>query len=80
MIARCVKVPASMKISQNQKRSQKRMKMEVNTKEKKEIVIPTGKLADSDWFKCESCGYTVRMLVLGDRATCSQCGGQMVRI
>lgn len=33
----------------------------------------------SDWFKCEDCGYTVRMLVRGDRVTCSQCGGTMER-
>lgn len=56
------------------------MKIEATTKDKRKITIPTGKLADSDWFKCEKCGYTVRMLVLGDRATCSQCGGQMIRI
>lgn len=33
----------------------------------------------SDYFKCESCGYTVRMLVRGDTAHCSQCGGIMHR-
>lgn len=33
----------------------------------------------SDFFKCRSCGYTVRMLVRGDTATCSQCGGTMDR-
>ena len=33
----------------------------------------------SDFFKCKSCGYTVRMLVRGNSATCSKCGGSMVR-
>lgn len=34
----------------------------------------------SEWFKCTSCGYTVRMRVLGDTATCSQCGGKTIRL
>lgn len=42
-------------------------------------IIPVGYL-NSDWFKCGSCGYTVRMLSLRDFATCSQCGGRMSRI
>lgn len=33
----------------------------------------------SDWFKCRNCGYTVRKLVLGNTATCSECGGTMDR-
>lgn len=33
----------------------------------------------SSYFKCSSCGYTVRMLVRGDTARCSQCGGTMHR-
>jgi len=32
-----------------------------------------------DWFECTSCGYLVRMRVLGDTAHCSQCGGTMRR-
>lgn len=32
-----------------------------------------------DWFVCTSCGYLVRMRVLGDTAHCSQCGGTMRR-
>lgn len=34
---------------------------------------------DSDWFECMSCGYVVRMRVLGNTAHCSQCGGTMRR-
>lgn len=34
----------------------------------------------SDFFKCGSCGYTVRMRVLGNTARCSQCGGTMQRV
>lgn len=33
----------------------------------------------SDYFKCRSCGYTVRMRVRGNTAHCSQCGGTMDR-
>ena len=33
----------------------------------------------SEFFKCKSCGYTVRMLVRGNSARCSKCGGNMVR-
>ncbi len=55
------------------------MKIQVIQKEEKEIRIPEVELAGGDWFKCESCGYTVRMLVRGDTATCSQCGGRMYR-
>ena len=31
-------------------------------------------------LKCEKCGHEARMLVLGNTATCSECGGRMVRI
>lgn len=48
-----------------------------NTKRVKENVVATN--FASDFFKCSRCGYTVRMLVRGDRATCSQCGGTMYR-
>lgn len=41
--------------------------------------IPHGKMADGDWFKCEKCGATIRMKVLGNHATCPECGGMMVR-
>ena len=33
-----------------------------------------------DYFKCSSCGYTVRYKVLGNTARCSQCGGTMYRV
>ena len=48
-----------------------------NVKREKMNVV-TSNFA-SDYFKCNSCGYTVRMLVRGDYATCSQCGGRMQR-
>ena len=32
-----------------------------------------------DWFQCQKCGHEVMMKVLGDTATCSKCGGKMVR-
>lgn len=47
--------------------------------QKKTTEIPAVNLA-SDFFKCRKCGYTVRMLVRGDIAHCSQCGGTMDRI
>lgn len=56
------------------------MKMKVKAVEKKRIIVPNGKFCDGDWFKCQNCGYTVRMLVNGNTATCSKCGGRMVRI
>lgn len=34
----------------------------------------------SDWFRCRVCGAEVRKKVLGDIATCSDCGGTMDRI
>ena len=37
-------------------------------------------MAAGDYFKCASCGYTVRYKVLGDTARCSQCGGTMYRV
>lgn len=33
----------------------------------------------SSFFKCASCGRTIRILVKGDRCTC-QCGGIMYRV
>ena len=44
--------------------------------EKRKIRI----MAAGDYFKCASCGYTVRYKVLGDTARCSQCGGTMYRV
>ena len=35
--------------------------------------------SSGDWFVCTSCGYLVRIRVLGDTAHCSQCGGTMRR-
>lgn len=48
-------------------------------KKAKKIIIPEVKLA-SDMFKCQSCGYAVRIRVLGDTCKCSKCGGTMVRL
>ena len=42
------------------------------------IIVPKGQF-NSDWFKCLKCGREVQMRVLGDHATCSECGGMMVR-
>ena len=42
------------------------------------ILLPEIEMS-SDWFACTSCGYLVRMRVLGDTAHCSQCGGTMRR-
>lgn len=50
----------------------------IEKKQDTEIRLPIGKFG-SDWFECQSCGYEVRMLVRGDVATCSQCGGRMYR-
>lgn len=44
----------------------------------KSVTIPFGRF-ESEWFKCTKCGHTVQMLVRGDTATCSQCGGTMKR-
>lgn len=56
------------------------MKIIVENRKTKKIRVPEGTFYDSDWFKCERCGYTVRMKVLGNTATCSQCGGTMRRV
>lgn len=37
-------------------------------------------MGNSDFFKCLACGYTVRMLVRGNFAKCSKCGGMMERV
>ncbi|MBD5526772.1 MAG: hypothetical protein HDR04_20710 [Lachnospiraceae bacterium] len=52
--------------------SKQRKETEVN------IIVPKGRF-NSDWFKCLKCGREVQMLVLGNHATCSECGGMMVR-
>lgn len=59
----------------------KEMKMKVSKKEnQKEMMKGMQEMnLASDFFKCEKCGYTVRMLVLGNYAHCSQCGGTMKR-
>lgn len=44
--------------------------------ERKRIRI----MSAGDYFKCGSCGYTVRYKVLGNTARCSQCGGTMYRV
>ena len=46
---------------------------------KKEITGIHAMNLASDYFKCRNCGYTVRMLVRGNTARCSQCGGTMDR-
>ena len=56
------------------------MKITVKNINDKKILVTTGKMASGDYFKCQNCGYTIRMLVLGNTATCSECGGKMVRI
>lgn len=50
------------------------------TKMDKLIKSLNQKVLRSDWFKCEYCEYTVRMLVRGDVATCSKCGHTMHRL
>ena len=54
------------------------MQIEINKKTGFKMIVPAIRMAN-DFFKCTSCGYTVRMLVLGNTATCSQCGGRMER-
>lgn len=56
------------------------MKITVRETNGKKLLIPRGKMASGDYFKCEKCGYTIRMLVRGDTAICSQCGGRMNRV
>lgn len=34
----------------------------------------------SDMFKCGSCGYAMRIRVLGDTCRCPQCGATMRRV
>ena len=46
------------------------------SREKRRMLI----MSAGDYFKCASCGYTVRYKVLGDTARCSQCGGTMYRV
>lgn len=46
------------------------------TREARMILI----MGSGDYFKCGSCGYTVRYKVLGNTARCSQCGGTMYRV
>ena len=56
------------------------MNIQIKKQKSKKTVIPVGMFCDGDWFKCQNCGYTVRMKVLGNTATCSECGGRIVRI
>lgn len=42
------------------------------------LILSNVKMS-GDWFQCTSCGYTVRIRVLGNIAHCSQCGGTMRR-
>lgn len=52
--------------------------MKATVQKKAQVKIPKVKVA-SEFFKCRNCGYTIRMLVLGNTAHCSQCGGTMDR-
>lgn len=56
------------------------MEMTIRNIDDRKLMIPKGKMASGDFFKCEKCGYTTRMLVLGNTATCPQCGGKMNRV
>ena len=56
----------------------KNMNRKDSKKETIKITIPRGNF-NSDWFRCQKCGREVQMLVLGNHATCSECGGTMVR-
>lgn len=57
----------------------KRIKLSVeNMSYGNHISVPEGRF-ESSWFKCQKCGHTVQMLVRGDTATCSKCGGMMRR-
>lgn len=58
--------------------------IKITTSNKKKVEIPQG-CFNSDFFKCTntSCEYhdePIRMLVLGNTATCSKCGSRMNRI
>lgn len=56
------------------------MKIRVKDIEVKGVKLPVGQFRSGDWFKCDKCGRTIRMLVRGNIATCSECGGTMRRI
>lgn len=56
------------------------MKQMVTKNGTKKIVVPTGQFHQSDWFKCEKCGYMIMKKVLGNTATCPECGGRMNRV
>lgn len=60
------------------KKEDSKMKKTNNVKNATKIIIPRGHF-NSDWFRCQKCGREVQMLVLGNHATCSKCGGMMVR-
>lgn len=59
----------------------KEKKIKLTKKEnQKRLVVGVKKMTlASDFFKCRNCGYTVRMLVLGNTARCNECGGIMDR-
>lgn len=46
----------------------------------KKVSISAGMSAGGDWFRCKKCGHEIRMLVLGNFATCPECGGLMERM
>lgn len=75
----CLRRQRYYRLSLKQK-VRKIMNIQIKKQKSKKTVIPVGMFCDGDWFKCQNCGYTVRMKVLGNTATCSECGGRMVRI
>lgn len=59
------------------KKEENNMK-EIKVEKERKIIVPKGHF-NSSWFKCQSCGYEIQMLVLGNHATCPECGRMMVR-
>ena len=45
------------------------MKIQIQNIQGREHIVPAGKFYDGDWFKCQNCGNTIRMKVLGNYAT-----------
>lgn len=72
--------PGGFRKSSQKERTKETMKIQIQKIQGREHIVPAGKFYDGDWFKCQNCGNTIRMKVLGNYATCSECGGRMVRI
>lgn len=43
-------------------------------------IVSKAILYVSDMFKCNACGYAMRVRVLGDTCKCPQCGATMRRM